>query len=280
VGSGEDDAWDGDAPVAAPLDAPRANEPRPVDDLSSLFRPTSPVPPADTEVTQPFAEGLRTRTTDPAPSSNEPPTGPIFTAAAAPSESMAFEDTTSSGVFSRDQVVELQRAPQAAPSPAPRRPPPREPSRSRSGIHAPPGVKPAREYPRMKSLLSAPVEAAAPEPLERGSSTARTAFVRGGSKTSERPQKRGELDGMLEEMAQGLLVGGPGGQLSEMRVTLRDEFFRGTELIIAVAPEGVTARFLPPDRETYRNLSSELGRLRAHLEEKGLRVARLEVDEP
>jgi hypothetical protein len=85
---------------------------------------------------------------------------------------------------------------------------------------------------------------------------------------------------MLEAMAEGLLVGSDGQGGSEMHVTLRDEFFRGTELRIAVEGGEVRAQLIPQDRDTYRLLSSEIHRLRASLEEKGLRIGVLEVVEP
>lgn len=179
--------------------------------------------------------------------------------------------------------------------------PPREASRSRA-LAGP--VK--REYPLMCALIKDPGQipaieerAEAAAAIERGEPDPRYAknpmsrseplpqsFIR----NSPRPQRREassarpgdprqHLDGMLEQMAEGLLVGGSSDQ-HEMRVTLRDEFFRGTELQIMIAAEGVVARFVPPDRDTYRHLSSELHRLRAQLEERGLRVARLVVEEP
>jgi hypothetical protein len=94
------------------------------------------------------------------------------------------------------------------------------------------------------------------------------------------PAEASGLDAMLESMAEGLLVGSDGRGGSQMQVTLRDEFFRGTELRIAVESGEVRAQLVPPDRDTYRLLSSELHRLRGMLEERGLRVGALEVVEP
>ena len=91
---------------------------------------------------------------------------------------------------------------------------------------------------------------------------------------------RAEVDELLGEMAEGLLVGGDGAGTSEIRVTLGEEFFGGTELRIQRSADGVTAILRPPDRDTYRILAAELPRLRVHLEERGLRVSNLRVEEP
>jgi flagellar hook-length control protein FliK len=88
------------------------------------------------------------------------------------------------------------------------------------------------------------------------------------------------LDSMLESMAEGLLVGTDGGGASQIQVTLRDDFFRGTELRVSFDAGEVRAQLVPPDRDTYRLLSSELHRLRSSLEERGLKVGALDVVEP
>lgn len=156
-----------------------------------------------------------------------------------------------------------------------RRPLPRDPSRPRPGGA---GARPVRDYPVLRSLIQDP-DALAGE--ERAASTAvPRAFVRAGPAYERPASARPHMDDMLEEMAEGLLVGGDGAGMSEIRVTLGEEFFGGTELRIQRTAEGVTAILRPPDRDTYRILAGELPRLRVHLEERGLRVSNLRVEEP
>lgn len=156
-----------------------------------------------------------------------------------------------------------------------RRPQPRDGSRTKSHLG-----QAKREYPLMRSLLADPEAVPAAEE-RRGPEPLPHTFIRAPRTAPERApsSSRPHLDGMLREMTEGLLVGGSSDS-TEMRLTLRDEFFRGTELQIVIGSDGVTARFVPPDRDTYRHLSSELHRLRAQLEDRGLRVARLVVEEP
>jgi hypothetical protein len=152
-----------------------------------------------------------------------------------------------------------------------RRPLSREPSRPR------PGTRPVRDYPVLRGLVRNPDAAAVEErPL---STTTPRAFVRAGA-VAEPRSARAEVDELLGEMAEGLLVGGDGAGTSEIRVTLGEEFFGGTELRIQRSADGVTAILRPPDRDTYRILAAELPRLRVHLEERGLRVSNLRVEEP
>jgi len=162
-----------------------------------------------------------------------------------------------------------------APSQTSRRPLSREPSRPpRNNTQ----VRPVRDYPVARGLLRNPDASVIDErPL---SAAVPRAFVRSGVPAEPRSSARAEADGMLQEMAEGLLVGGDGAGNSEIRVTLGEEFFGGTELHIQHTPEGLIAILRPPDRETYRVLASELPRLRVQLEERGLRVSNLRVEEP
>lgn len=163
--------------------------------------------------------------------------------------------------------------PDGAPTHPSRRPLGREPSRPR-----PSGARPVRDYPVLKGLVH---NADAVGGEDRATSTAvPRAFVRAGPAHEPRSSARADVDDMLHEMAEGLLVGGDGAGTSEIRVTLGEEFFGGTELRIQRNADGVTAILRPPDRETYRVLAAELPRLRVHLEERGLRVSNLRVEEP
>lgn len=85
---------------------------------------------------------------------------------------------------------------------------------------------------------------------------------------------------MLACMAEGLLVGSNEDGHTEVRITLRDEFFAGTELRISTASGQVTAVLVPPDRETYWLISGRIDELRTRLAERGLRIAELKVANP
>ena len=89
-----------------------------------------------------------------------------------------------------------------------------------------------------------------------------------------------DLDQMLAAMAEGLLVGDDGAGGTEVRVTLRDEFFAGTELRIQTNGGKVRAVLVPPDRSTYLELNGNIDELRARLEARGLKVEELRVAEP
>lgn len=88
------------------------------------------------------------------------------------------------------------------------------------------------------------------------------------------------LDGLLSTMAEGLLIGESGDGHAEVRITLRDEFFAGTELRLVLGERGVRAELHPPDRTTYWHLSGEMHALTDRLTERGLKVESIEVCEP
>jgi hypothetical protein len=96
----------------------------------------------------------------------------------------------------------------------------------------------------------------------------------------DRGDPRARADALVRDMADSLLVGSDASGSQEFRLVLADEFFGGTELRIVRSLDGIVAVFTPPDRDTWRLLSSEGPRLRAELEQKGLRVSRIEVVEP
>ena len=138
-----------------------------------------------------------------------------------------------------------------------------------------------RSYPKMLSLLQSP-EDAMPEPVvpEPAPPVPGTFFPT--KKKHELVPDEGppDVDGLLSAMAEGLLVGeGPDGS-SQIMVTLSDEFFRGTELRVAVDTSGVTALLLPPDYEVYRHLSSQIHRLEERLRHRGLNVTKVTVQRP
>ncbi len=95
----------------------------------------------------------------------------------------------------------------------------------------------------------------------------------------ERP-KPVELEDLLTTMAEGLLIGESPSGGTEVRVTLRDEFFAGTELRIVVNAGEISAELLPPDREIYWQLNGSIDELKDRLGDRGLKVQELIVCEP
>lgn len=140
---------------------------------------------------------------------------------------------------------------------------------------------PERSYPKMRALLSDPDSVPyGSEPLARAvPPPGARAFFRAPIKPRARTTTEEQIDSMLEEMAESLLVGGTGAGL-EFRITLKDDFFAGTELRIYMEDLEIRASFAPPDYATFRQLSKEVDRLRSHLEQLGLRVGRIEVKNP
>ena len=140
---------------------------------------------------------------------------------------------------------------------------------------------PPRLYPKMRALLADPslvVEGSDPLPEPLPPPVPGT-FI---ANPPPRPPRAaaGDLDGMLSLMAEGLLIGeGPDGS-TEIRISLKDEFFAGTELRIRLDDGRIAAALYPPSREVYWQLGGEAGELRARLEARGLRVQSLEVIEP
>ncbi len=97
------------------------------------------------------------------------------------------------------------------------------------------------------------------------------------------PQKRpdvNDLDKMLLTMAEGLLIGQTPEGHTEVRVTLKDEFFAGTELRVATSDGKVRAVLAPPDRQVYWQLNGSLDELRERLGARGLQVTDIELLEP
>lgn len=140
---------------------------------------------------------------------------------------------------------------------------------------------PTRHYPKMRALLAQPErvpEGMDPLPEPRPPPVPGT-FIPNPPPPPPRPEP-GELDALLALMADGLFIGEGEGGSTEVRVTLRDEFFCGTELRIGLDDGQVSALLVPPTREIYWQLGGETHLLRDRLERRGLRVAELKVAEP
>jgi hypothetical protein len=160
-------------------------------------------------------------------------------------------------------------------------------ARRPSGVQ-PPDAKlpPERRYPKMRALLRNPD--AVPLGIEPRTPKSRAAPVPGTFFPAPKqpkeppmvPSAPADLDEMLATMAEGLLIGEDAAGNKEVRVTLRDEFFAGTELRIVVGDGKVRAVLVPPDRGTYLMLNGNIDELRMRLESRGLRVAELRVAEP
>ncbi len=170
------------------------------------------------------------------------------------------------------QPERSRRAEPARPRPPPRRrPPPVEPA-----------TAPPRRYPMMLALLADPdsvPHGSAPPPVVAAPPVPGTFFPVSREPRTPDPDTP-DVDAMLGTMAEGLYIGGDGRGLTEVVVTLRDDFFRGTELHVQVSEGRVGARLVPPDYDVYRQLSAELPRLRERLERRGLSVSAITVDVP
>lgn len=147
---------------------------------------------------------------------------------------------------------------------------PSQPPRARP---APRAVDIAALYPKMLSLLREPPPLKPPpEPPVPGSFFPRT--------PAPEPGAPADLDGLLSTMAEGLLIGETPDGGTELRLTLRDEFFSGTELRMVSARGRLEAELIPPDISTYYTLNAEIDALAERLREKGLAVERLELRRP
>lgn len=143
-----------------------------------------------------------------------------------------------------------------------------------------------RRYRLMRSLLknpekipygSAPISKPKPPPVPGTFIPAGKQREKESGPLSASPA---DLDEMLATMAEGLLIGEDASGHTEVRVTLRDEFFAGTELRIKLGDGGVSALLVPPDRSTYLTLNGNIDDLRIRLEARGLRVTQIRVAEP
>lgn len=174
----------------------------------------------------------------------------------------------------RAEVDRVQITREEAADPAER---PRAPKASGPGI----SESVALNYPLMLSLLAHPEEVLSgpPPPASSERPAVPGTFIPRPPPPPPQPEPT-ELDRMLSLMADGLLVGEDEEGGTEVRVTLKDEFFAGTELRIRLSKGQVKAVLVPPSRIIYWQLGGELHQLRDRLEARGLRVAELELSDP
>ncbi|MEL6184651.1 MAG: flagellar hook-length control protein FliK [Myxococcota bacterium] len=154
--------------------------------------------------------------------------------------------------------------------------------RMRARADAPPQpTSHSRRYPRFRALLRHPErvpDGSEPIPEPRPPPVPGT-FIPNPPPPPPRTEPT-ELDAMLALMADGLFIREGEDGATEVRVTLRDEYFAGTELRIGLEAGRVRATLVPPSREVYWQLSGEAHQLRDRLEQRGLRVSELSVLEP
>lgn len=131
-----------------------------------------------------------------------------------------------------------------------------------------------RRYPNMLALLDVEVVTQRPpQPMHR-----RVAPV---AKAPDPPEGAPvELDRMLEIMAEGLLIGETQEGHTQVRITLKDDFFSGTELQMVSMDGWLKASLLPPDLSTYYELNARIDELKTRLVDKGLRVEDIELLRP
>ncbi|MEQ8272883.1 MAG: hypothetical protein RMA76_19810 [Deltaproteobacteria bacterium] len=138
-----------------------------------------------------------------------------------------------------------------------------------------------RRYPKMLALLrdpdTVPMGNAAPEP-EVQPPVPGTFFP--AAKPPRPTPAPADLDGLLATMAEGLLIGETPEGETEVRVTLKDEFFAGTELRITLGAGKLKATLVPPDREIYWQLAGNVDALRDRLTGRGLSVTEITVADP
>lgn len=260
------DGWDGDAPIAVALDAPPAAIPPapsiPAGDPDDRFDRGGEPRPIRAGLS-PRAPPLTRRSSSTASLERRAPLTHSFTVSELARQA---EHARAAAQAATDGGVSRRMAKQAA---TPVAPPEPQPAASRG-----------RRYPKMLALLSnsarvemgsAPIQPPKPPPVPG------TFFpVAKVPSNADRP----DMDKLLAAMADGLLVGGDDNGSSQIIITLRDDFFRGTELHVSLADGSIAAKLVPPDIETYRTLDAEMDRLRGRLAERGLRVASLCVERP
>ena len=152
------------------------------------------------------------------------------------------------------------------------------PSSSGSRVHLPRTGGP-RRYPRMLALLKD--QTVAQRPAGRGAEVPPPVpgtFFPAPREPREPPPS--DLDRMLLTMAEGLLIGETADGETEVRVTLKDEFFAGTELRIVAGDGKVKAVLAPPDRDVYWQLNGSLDDLKHRLSDRGLKVEDIELVYP
>ncbi len=137
-----------------------------------------------------------------------------------------------------------------------------------------------RRYPRMLALLKDQRVARRPgRPAPQAPPPVPGTFFPAPREPMEQPEPT-DLDQLLHTMAEGLLVGETSDGHTEVRVTLKDEFFAGTELRIVAGAGRVRAVLVPPDREVYWQLNGSLEALKRRLTDRGLDVEDIELRDP
>ncbi len=264
-----------DGPVAAPLDAPVAS-------FDQALAPTADLEPPPLRE-RPRPPSMRSRLLDElepshyqqevrqllSPERPAPINRPVVVARKTPArkasrtEVIPRSQDSGTGKASRPEVVagkrELTSAHERGRAKAPERRYPKMMGLLKNSDAVPYGIAPEREPP--------------PPPVPG------TFFPAPRPPLFERPAPA-DLDELLATMAEGLLIGETPDGGTEVRVTLRDEFFAGTELRIRVVGGEVSAQLMPPDRDIYWQLNGNLDELRERLADRGLTVAELTVLEP
>jgi hypothetical protein len=241
----EAEPYAGDGPFAAPLDAP-------ADSSHERGRGVGLEPPSLPRETQRAA-------------STASRAGPSEAARARPGVSGASTPQLGGPLLIQRRTTKRAEAPSGPAMPS-------RPNRPASPL------PPERRYPKMRALLADP-DVALGAPLRARAQPVPGTFFPAARPPPERPAPA-DLDQLLATMAEGLLVGETPSGETEIRVTLRDEFFAGTELRIVAGAGTIRARLLPPDRSTYWSLNGNLHELEQRLLGRGLRVTELEVVEP
>jgi hypothetical protein len=239
-----DDLFLGDGPYAAPMDRPIEDKPMRIADprSPSALSKFALAGPLNIERSAPGRSGSSIRVGD-----------------AAIAISRRVPSTVGRAMVERERPTEIVRAHHEA--------------------------GPARKYPKMRALLRNPekVPHGSTPPSKPKPPPVPGTFIPASKREREKPvvdSAPGDLDEMLATMAEGLLIGEDATGHTEVRVTLRDEFFAGTELRITLGEDGVTAILVPPDRMTYMMLNGNVDDLRVRLESRGLRVSKVKVAEP
>ena len=147
---------------------------------------------------------------------------------------------------------------------------------------AEPNARPSsrRTYPRMLALLQDQTVARRPSKIAPDTPPpVPGTFFPAPREPMEQPVPT-DLDQMLLTMAEGLMIGETAEGHTEIRVTLKDEFFAGTELRIVTVDGKVRAVLVPPDRDVYWQLNASLNDLKERLSGRGLEVEHIELLDP
>ena len=254
----DEEGQQGDGPFAVAVDGPRPRRPDVKPDLmaEAFAMPVTYVTPERPGI--PVRRSPRTLDLDPS----------------APSLWSHPEGDPSPNVEAPDTGVRRRPAGRAGPRAAPRNAPSSSTAGQRRRAPQP------RQYPQMLALLEDQRVARRP-----GGHTPKApppvpgTFFPAPREPMEQPEPT-DLDQLLHTMAEGLLIGETSDGQTEVRVTLKDEFFAGTELRIVAGVGRVRAVLVPPDREVYWQLNGSLEALKRRLTDRGLDVEDIELRDP